>query len=94
MSTPEVVREAQTAETYNPLAKTEGRSQTVAHSGIKVEQGEVLKNSDWIRVKLPWPPTTRFYDQQILREMNSRRQRPHALTDAPTEFIACAGRSW
>ena len=69
MSTPEVVREAQSAETYNPLAKQKAAAK-LSRIPIKVEQGEVLKKPDWIRVKAG-SPTTRFYEiKQILRESN------------------------
>ena len=69
MSTPEVVREAQSAETYNPLAKQKAAAK-LSRIPIKVEQGEVLKKPEWIRVKAG-SPTTRFYEiKQILRENN------------------------
>ncbi|HRG06387.1 MAG TPA: lipoyl synthase, partial [Acidovorax defluvii] len=45
MSTPEVVREAQSAETYNPLAKQKAAAK-LSRIPIKVEQGEVLKKPD------------------------------------------------
>ena len=67
MSTPEVVREAQSAETYNPLAKQKAAAK-LSRIPIKVEQGEVLKKPDWIRVKAG-SPTTRFYEiKEVLRE--------------------------
>ena len=67
MSTPEVVREAQSAETYNPLAKQKAAAK-LSRIPIKVEQGEVLKKPEWIRVKAG-SPTTRFYEiKEILRE--------------------------
>ena len=67
MSTPEVVREAQSTEAYNPLAKQKAAAK-LSRIPIKVEQGEVLKKPEWIRVKAG-SPTTRFYEiKQILRE--------------------------
>ncbi len=67
MSTPEVVREAQSAEAYNPLAKQKAAAK-LSRIPIKVEQGEVLKKPEWIRVKAG-SPTTRFYEiKDILRE--------------------------
>jgi hypothetical protein len=60
MSTPEVVREAQSTEAYNPLAKQKAAAK-LSRIPIKVEQGEVLKKPDWIRVKAG-SPTTRFYE--------------------------------
>ena len=69
MSTTDVVREAQSAATYNPLAKQKAAAK-LSRIPIKVEQGEVLKKPDWIRVKAG-SPTTRFYEiKQILRESN------------------------
>jgi lipoic acid synthetase len=69
MSTPEVVREAQSPEAYNPLAKQKAAAK-LSRIPIKVEQGEVLKKPEWIRVKAG-SPTTRFYEiKQILRESN------------------------
>src|SRR6478736_5821765 len=69
MSTPEVVREAQSQESYNPLAKQKAAAK-LSRIPIKVERGEVLKKPEWIRVKAG-SPTTRFYDiKQILRESN------------------------
>ncbi|HRM83144.1 MAG TPA: lipoyl synthase, partial [Acidovorax temperans] len=46
MSTPEVVREAQSTEAYNPLAKQKAAAK-LSRIPIKVEQGEVLKKPDW-----------------------------------------------
>jgi lipoyl synthase len=69
MSTTEVVRDAQSVETYNPLAKQKAGAK-LARIPIKVEQGEILKKPAWIRVKAG-SPTTRFYEiKQILRESN------------------------
>ncbi len=67
MSTPEVVREAQSTVAYNPLAKQKAAAK-LSRIPIKVEQGEVLKKPEWIRVKAG-SPTTRFYEiKEILRE--------------------------
>lgn len=67
MSTPEVVREVQSLETYNPLAKQKAAAK-LSRIPVKVERGELLKKPDWIRVKAG-SPTTRFYEiKQILRE--------------------------
>ncbi len=67
MSTPEVVREAQSTVAYNPMAKQKAAAK-LSRIPIKVEQGEVLKKPDWIRVKAG-SPSTRFYEiKQILRE--------------------------
>jgi lipoyl synthase len=69
MSTQEVVREAQTQENYNPLAKQKAGAK-LSRIPVKVERGEVLKKPDWIRVKAG-SPSTRFYEiKQILRESN------------------------
>jgi lipoyl synthase len=67
MSTTEVVREAQPAESYKPEAKQKAAAK-LSRIPIKVEPGELLKKPDWIRVKAG-SPTTRFYEiKQILRE--------------------------
>ena len=67
MSTSDVVREAQSTADYNPLAKQKAAAK-LSRIPIKVEQGEILKKPDWIRVKAG-SPTTRFYEiKQILRE--------------------------
>ena len=67
MSTTDVVREAQSAATYNPLAKQKAAAK-LSRIPIKVEHGEVLKKPEWIRVKAG-SPTTRFYEiKDILRE--------------------------
>ena len=67
MSTPEVVREVQSLETYNPLAKQKAAAK-LSRIPVKVVQGEMLKKPDWIRVKAG-SPSTRFYEiKQILRE--------------------------
>lgn len=67
-TTPErnVVREAQTVENYDPLAKQKAAAK-LSRIPVKVEQAEVLKKPDWIRVKAG-SPTTRFYEiKDILR---------------------------
>ena len=71
MSTPEtgnpVVREAQSQQDYNPLAKQKAAAK-LSRIPVKVERSEVLKKPDWIRVKAG-SPSTRFYEiKQILRE--------------------------
>ena len=64
-----VVREAQSAENYNPLDKQKAAAK-LSRIPIKVVQGEVLKKPGWIRVRAG-SPTTRFYEiKQILRENN------------------------
>ena len=69
MSAPEIVRDAQPAETYNASAKQKAAAK-LSRIPVKVEPGEVLKKPDWIRVKAG-SPTTRFYEiKQILRESN------------------------
>ena len=67
MSTTEVVREAQGAAEYNPLAKQKAAAK-LSRIPVKVVQlGEALKKPDWIRVKAG-SPTTRFYEiKDILR---------------------------
>ena len=69
MSTPEVVREAQSAENYNASAKQKAAAK-LSRIPVKVEQAPALKKPEWIRVKAG-SPTTRFYEiKQILRESN------------------------
>jgi lipoyl synthase len=66
--TPErnVVREAQTVENYDPLAKQKAAAK-LSRIPVKVEQAEVLKKPEWIRVKAG-SPTTRFYEiKDVLR---------------------------
>jgi lipoic acid synthetase len=61
-----VVREAQTVENYDPLAKQKAAAK-LSRIPVKVEQVEVLKKPEWIRVKAG-SPTTRFYEiKDILR---------------------------
>ena len=65
--TPEVVREAQSQENYDPMAKQKAAAK-LSRIPIKVMPGEVLKKPDWIRVKAG-SPTTRFYEiKDILRK--------------------------
>jgi lipoic acid synthetase len=62
-----VVREAQSQQDYNPLAKQKAAAK-LSRIPVKVERAEVLKKPDWIRVRAG-SPTTRFYEiKQILRE--------------------------
>ena len=69
MSSSEVVREAQSVDTYKAGAKQKAAAK-LSRIPVKVEQGEVLKKPDWIRVKAG-SPSTRFYEiKQILRESN------------------------
>ena len=67
MSSNPTVREAQTPDTYNPLAKQKAAAK-LSRIPVKVEQGEVLKKPDWIRVKAA-SAGTRFYEiKDILRQ--------------------------
>jgi lipoic acid synthetase len=67
MSSNEVVREAQSLETYQAGAKQKAAAK-LSRIPVKVEQGEVLRKPEWIRVKAG-SPSTRFYEiKQILRE--------------------------
>jgi lipoic acid synthetase len=69
MSSTDVVREAQSSDTYNASAKQKAAAK-LSRIPVKVERGEVLKKPDWIRVRAG-SPTTRFYEiKQILRESN------------------------
>jgi len=69
MSSNEVVREAQTLENYKAGAKQKAAAK-LSRIPVKVEQAEVLKKPDWIRVRAG-SPSTRFYEiKQILRESN------------------------
>jgi lipoic acid synthetase len=66
-ATGSVVREAQSQENYNPMAKQKAAAK-LSRIPIKVMPGEVLKKPDWIRVKAG-SPTTRFYEiKDILRK--------------------------
>jgi lipoyl synthase len=60
------VRDAQTQSSYDPSAKHKAASK-LSRIPVKVEQGEVLKKPEWIRVKAG-SPSTRFYEiKDILR---------------------------
>jgi lipoyl synthase len=67
MSSTNVVREAQSVENYEAGAKQKAAAK-LSRIPVKVEQGEILKKPDWIRVKAG-SVNTRFYEiKQILRE--------------------------
>ena len=67
ISTGQVVREAQSQENYDPMAKQKAAAK-LSRIPIKVTPGEVLKKPEWIRVKAG-SPTTRFYEiKDILRK--------------------------
>ena len=69
MSTNDVVRDAQSTDTYRAGAKQKAAAK-LSRIPVKVEAGEILKKPDWIRVRAG-SPTTRFYEiKQILREAN------------------------
>jgi lipoic acid synthetase len=69
MSSTPVVREAQSTETYDATAKQKAAAK-LSRIPVKVEQGEVLKKPEWIRVKAG-SASSRFYEiKQILREHN------------------------
>lgn len=69
MSSTEVVREAQTVDNYKAGAKQKAAAK-LSRIPVKVEQAEVLKKPEWIRVRAG-SPSTRFYEiKQILRESN------------------------
>ena len=68
MSIPDnsVVREAQSVDNYNASAKHKAAAK-LSRIPVKVEQGEILKKPDWIRVKAG-SPSTRFYEiKDVLR---------------------------
>ncbi len=61
------IREAQSAAEYDATLKQKAGAK-LARIPIKVQQGEVLKKPDWIRVKAG-SPTTRFYEiKDVLRK--------------------------
>ena len=61
-----VVREAQSVEDYNPLAKQKAAAK-LSRIPVKIEQHEILRKPEWIRVKAG-SPSTRFYEiKDILR---------------------------
>jgi lipoic acid synthetase len=67
MSSSNVVREAQSVETYEATAKQKAAAK-LSRIPVKVEQGEILKKPDWIRVKAG-SASSRFYEiKQVLRE--------------------------
>jgi lipoic acid synthetase len=69
MSSTNVVREAQTVETYEATAKQKAAAK-LSRIPVKVAPGEILKKPEWIRVKAG-SATSRFYEiKQILREHN------------------------
>ncbi len=62
----QVVREVQTLENYDPMAKQKAAAK-LSRIPVKVETAEVLKKPAWIRVKAG-SPTTRFYEiKDVLR---------------------------
>ena len=62
----QVVREVQTLENYDPMAKQKAAAK-LSRIPVKVEQAQVLKKPEWIRVKAG-SPTTRFYEiKNVLR---------------------------
>ncbi|HEY0822649.1 MAG TPA: lipoyl synthase [Ramlibacter sp.] len=66
MSSSNVVREAQSVETYEATAKQKAAAK-LSRIPVKVEQGEVLKKPEWIRVKAG-SASSRFYEiKEILR---------------------------
>jgi lipoic acid synthetase len=69
MSSNPVVREAQSLETYDASAKQKAAAK-LSRIPVKVEQHEILRKPDWIRVRAG-SANTRFYEiKQILRESN------------------------
>jgi lipoic acid synthetase len=67
MSSTPVVREAQSTENYQATAKQKAAAK-LSRIPVKVEQAEVLKKPDWIRVKAG-SASSRFYEiKEILRE--------------------------
>jgi len=69
MSSSNVVREAQSVETYEASAKQKAAAK-LSRIPVKVEQGEVLKKPEWIRVKAG-SASSRFYEiKEILRAQN------------------------
>jgi lipoyl synthase len=67
MSSNDVVREAQPAESYQASAKHKAAAK-LSRIPVKVEPGQLLKKPEWIRVKAG-SSSTRFYEiKQILRE--------------------------
>ena len=66
MNPKDVVRAAQSAETYDATAKQKAGAK-LSRIPIKVQPGDILKKPEWIRVKAG-SPTTRFYEiKDVLR---------------------------
>jgi lipoic acid synthetase len=64
-----VVRDVQSVETYDASAKQKAAAK-LSRIPVKVEQHEILRKPDWIRVRAG-SANTRFYEiKQILRESN------------------------
>ncbi len=64
---PDVVREAQSIETYDASAKHKAGAK-LARIPVKVVPGEILKKPSWIRVRAG-SPSTRYYEiKDILRQ--------------------------
>ncbi len=62
-----VVREAQSMETYNPLAKQKAAAK-LSRIPVRIEPHEPLRKPEWIRVRAG-SPSTRFYEiKDILRQ--------------------------
>jgi len=62
----QVVRDVQSVENYDPMAKQKAAAK-LSRIPVKVEPAEVLKKPEWIRVKAG-SPTTRFYEiKDVLR---------------------------
>jgi lipoyl synthase len=60
------VREAQSTDSYDPLAKQKAAAK-LSRIPVKVQSGETLKKPEWIRVKAG-SPSTRFYEiKDVLR---------------------------
>jgi lipoic acid synthetase len=79
MNPKDVVRDAQSTETYDASAKHKAGAKLVAHPGQGRQPGEILKKPSWIRVQARARPTTRFYEiKDILRK--------------PTSWSRCARR--
>ena len=69
MSSSNVVRDAQSVETYDATAKQKAAAK-LSRIPVKVEPHEILRKPEWIRVRAG-SPNTRFYEiKQILRESN------------------------
>jgi lipoic acid synthetase len=69
MSSSNVVREAQSVETYEATAKQKAAAK-LSRIPVKVEPGEILKKPEWIRVKAG-SASSRFYEiKEILRAQN------------------------